>query len=146
MLVTCYKKRNEATKPVGILLLHSLRVVIVEHFADLLSQRFILGHSVDESDSLLTPVINEISNFFYELYAAVSYAHATAFNCKYVSVAETNAAMNQAVSTVCKCPEFPSVQAVLAKIALLIAESSFESCSVSGCLSDRVKKDRIFGG
>jgi HECT-domain (ubiquitin-transferase)/SPRY domain len=125
-----YKSWKDTTEPEENSLVQSLLVNSVEQFADLLSQGIIPGRSAVESDSILTAVVNAIGNYssngdavelkFQEVVAAVSYGHATTCGDKYIPVAGTNAATNQATATVFSgCENLPSILALLARIALL---------------------------
>ena len=108
----------------------SLAVSSVDYFAELVSQGTISGLSIIESDSILTSLMNAISNYsfngdavessFHEVAASVAYAHATITGQKNESTVVAHATANQAATLILsKFPTLPSIHAILTRIALL---------------------------
>jgi HECT-domain (ubiquitin-transferase)/SPRY domain len=108
----------------------SLSVVSYEQFTDLISHGIISGLTAVESDSILTSLMNAISNYsvngdavevsFQEVVASVAYAHTTVTGLKNENKTVANAAANQAAAAIlAKFSSLPTLQAMLTRIALL---------------------------
>jgi hypothetical protein len=117
---------NEETDTI----LSSYNISTVEQFSELIAQAIIPGLSAFESDTVLTSVINAISNSsntgdsvelsYREVFAVVTYAHATAYGVKTESMENANASANQfAAAILSKFSSLPSLKALLARISLL---------------------------
>ena len=108
----------------------SLAVSSYEQFTELLSLGIISGLSAVQSDSILTLLMNAISNYsingdavelsFHEVVASIAYAHMTVTGLKNESTSVENAPANQAAATIlAKFSSLPPLQAILTRIALL---------------------------
>lgn len=107
-----------------------LAVSSVEHFTELISCGTISGLTVIESDSVLTSVLNAISNYsfngdavessFNEVVTSVAYAHATVTGKKNDYKIVANTAANQAAAAILAMfPALPPLPAILTRIAML---------------------------
>lgn len=110
--------------------LAALHVENVEQYSILISQAVIEGLTAVESDSILASAVNVISNYsdggnalessFKDVVAALSFALSTAGACDDISIPGASASANRsAASVLSDLKTLPSLQAILARIALL---------------------------
>ena len=108
----------------------SLVVPSVESYTALIGQGIISGISMVESDSVLTSVMNTISNYsfngdavdssFTDVVASIAYAHATVTGLANEFKVDSNTAANQAVTAIlAKFPTLPSLRAILTRISMI---------------------------